>query len=149
MPLFGGASSPFAGTGFALQVVLAAGTDTLATTALTGPTVAPPDLSQAATLFTALGSKFGVVDQTAPGMPPPTTAQVMKPLPPGALLSPFAATPDDFRCALRDRQPTLPLPAPPPRTISWGQVLSYALRNPTLARARPDLGFHRAPHGLA
>ena len=147
-PLFGGGSAPFAGTGFALQAVVAAGTDALASTALastglTGIPVAPPDLSQAATILTALGTKFGAVDQTASGAPPPTAAQVLKPLPPsytrllppGATLSPFAATPDDFRCALRDRQPALPLPPPPARTVSWGQVISYALRNPALARA--------------
>jgi hypothetical protein len=142
-PLFGGTSARFAGTKFALQAVVAAGTDTLATTTLTGVAVTPPDLSQAETLFGALGSKFAVVDQTAPGALPPTTARVMKPLPPsytgllppGATRSAFAATPDDFLCAQRGRQPTLPLPPPPPRTVSWGQVISYALRNPALARA--------------
>ncbi len=142
-PLFGGGSAKFAGTSLALQAVVAAGTDTLATTTLTGAALTAPDLSQAAALFAALGTKFDVVDQTVPGAPPPTVAQVMKPLPPtytgllppGAVLSPYAATPEDFRCALRDRQPTLPLPPPPPRTVSWGQVISYALRNPALARA--------------
>ena len=154
-PLFGGASASFAGTPLALQVVLAAGTDTLATTTLTGPTVTPPDLSQAAALLTALGTKFDVVDQTAPGMAPPTRAQVMKPLPasytnllpPGATLSPFAATPDDYRCALRDRQPTLPLPPPPAPTVSWGQVISYALRNPALARAMGLIWDFTLPSG--
>ena len=154
-PLFGGASASFAGTPLALQVVLAAGTDTLATTTLTGPTVTPPDLSQAAALLTALGTKFDVIDQTAPGMAPPIRAQVMKPLPasytnllpPGATLSPFAATPDDYRCALRDRQPTLPLPPPPAPTVSWGQVISYALRNPALARAMGLIWDFTLPSG--
>jgi hypothetical protein len=141
--LFGGTSLPFAGTPFALQAVVVAGADMLPDTTLVGDAITPPDLSQAAALFAQIGARFGVVDQTVVFMPPPTAAEVMKPLPgsytdllpPGAVRSRFATTPDDFQCALRDRQPKLPLPPPPPRTVSWGQVISYALRNPALARA--------------
>lgn len=54
-------------------------------------------------------------------------------LPPGAGVSSFVGSLDEFGCAMRGQTP------PPiksgPRSTSWGELISYALRNPFLATA--------------
>jgi hypothetical protein len=42
------------------------------------------------------------------------------------------ATSDEFGCAIRSARP-VPVTQPPPTTIQWGELLSYALRQPALA----------------
>src|SRR5262249_5329101 len=43
-----------------------------------------------------------------------------------------AATTDEFGCAVRSA-PAVRVTGPPPKVIKWGPLLSYALRQPTLA----------------
>jgi hypothetical protein len=54
-------------------------------------------------------------------------------LPPGAGVSGFVGSLDEFGCSMRGQTP------PPiktgPRSTSWGELISYALRNPSLATA--------------
>src|SRR5262249_1594450 len=56
-------------------------------------------------------------------------------LPRGSAGAASAPSPSAFACARRDRQPPFPPPPPPARPIAWGEVISFALRNPALARA--------------
>ncbi len=42
---------------------------------------------------------------------------------------------DEFGCALRDTTPAVKTDPRPPNTITWGAILSFALRQPALARA--------------
>jgi hypothetical protein len=44
----------------------------------------------------------------------------------------ITTTDDDFGCAIRGA-PATPLPTTPLKTLTWGQVISYALRQPVLA----------------
>ena len=54
-------------------------------------------------------------------------------LPPGAQRDPNVASTEDFGCTLRGQRP--PGIDPGPRTTTWGEVISHALRNPFLADA--------------
>ena len=46
----------------------------------------------------------------------------------------FFSLGEDFGCSVRAKDPK-PLQPPPPKTVSWGQIISYALRQPQLATA--------------
>lgn len=48
--------------------------------------------------------------------------------------SPFTVTEDEYGCALIDQAPD-DLGTPPPPTASWGELISHALRRPSLAAA--------------
>ena len=143
-PLFVAGGKPFAGTDLSLQVVATGGSDAIAhTDAPGGGTILPADLSNALPLFQQFAARFSPQDTSRGAGPPPTAARIVKALPdsylarlpPGTARAASAATPDDFACALRGRQPKFPPDPPPARAIAWGEVLSYALRNPALARA--------------
>jgi len=84
---------------------------------------------------------------------PPATVRVKKALPPSYTQAfPFSrprdpalfVVGDGYGCAVEgqapiitvpDKPPPPPPPPPPPKTISWGQVLSYVLRQPLVAEA--------------
>ena len=80
---------------------------------------------------------------------PPATVRVMKSLPPSYTQAfPFSrprdpalfVTGDGYGCAVEAQAPAItvpsqPKPAPPPNSISWGQILSYIVRQPLLAQA--------------
>ena len=68
----------------------------------------------------------------------PVTARIRKSLPPSYLAAgggpptgALTTTDADFGCDVQ-AEPAAPL-APPPSTISWGEIISYAMRQPVLA----------------
>ena len=74
----------------------------------------------------------------APATLPPVTARIRKSLPPSYLAAgggpptgDLTTTDADFGCDVRG-EPAVPL-TPPPTTISWGEIISYAMRQPVLA----------------
>jgi hypothetical protein len=48
--------------------------------------------------------------------------------------TPFALTDDTYHCLLQNPPVTTPQP-PPPNTVTWGRVMSFAVRQPLLAAA--------------
>ena len=151
-----GSVSPFAGTTLKLNVQLITGEtlpSTSATPALSAPfSAAPP--AGALALLSAMTSP--------PRLPAGTTVtserlkskdvaavQVMKSLPPSYTQAfPFSRPArdaslfvigDGYGCAVEAQAPPIrkPFPKPPPlpRTIAWGQIISYILHQPLLARA--------------
>jgi hypothetical protein len=151
-PLGGGPQ--FAGTAVPLVINLASGLDSLpATTTVPSKTLAyvaqPPVV--APTLFTTLFNQLVVkgitVTSNKLSTVPAPGARILKSLPESYTLAfPFEkprtsdlSVGDGFGCALRAQAPGLNAPLPPPDTeIGWGQVISYALRQPVLAE---DLGL--------
>lgn len=148
-PLGGGPK--FAGTTIHLVANIIAGLDSLPSTstaaAQSWPILAKP-LPIAPTLFTTLYNQLinkGIaVTSTKVSVAPPPKARIKKSLPPSYTQAfPFEqprttdlSVGDEFCCALRDQVPGLNAPLPgPDNSISWGQVLSYALRQPVLAHA--------------
>lgn len=136
------ASSPFAGADIRLRVAVVAGLDAMPTLAAPtdGLTLTAP--VNAGALFTELTARFSPQDQTAgppPPVPPRSVLRKALPdsyvslLPPGRSHSPYVGSTDEFGCTVRGQDPQ-PLPATRPDP-SWGQVISYALRNPALADA--------------
>ena len=154
----GGGLPKFSGTDWPLNACVLPGLD-----ALLGPipgatagterlafTAGAPGGADA--LFNALRNYFNV------GPPDPTpnrlarlnSVRIKKELPPSytsafSFERPRAGTTTDneFGCSLRDNVPALPGDPKPPQGLTWGAVLSYALRQPLLARAlglisRPD-----------
>ncbi|HEY8063089.1 MAG TPA: hypothetical protein VID74_09840, partial [Gemmatimonadales bacterium] len=102
------------------------------------PTILSAPASPAATFallqssVTASGATIG----TPPGLSIP---RIRKPLPPSYLAvgggppdGNYTTTEDEFGCAVRG-SPAVPVPKTPLKTLSWGQVISYALRQPILA----------------
>jgi hypothetical protein len=102
------------------------------------PTIVSAPASPAATFallqgaVTASGASFG----TPPAL---SIRDIRKSLPPSYLAAGggppdgrFTTTDDEFGCAVRG-SPAVPLPKTPPKTLTWGQVISYALRQPVLA----------------
>jgi len=147
-PLGGGPE--FAGTPIHVVAKIIAGLDSLPATstaaAQTSPIVAKPP-SVAPTLFTTIYKqliKQGItVTSNKVTVAPPSGARIHKSLPPSYTLAfPFEqprssdiSVGDEFCCALRDQVPPLNAKLPgPDNSISWGQVLSYALRQPALAQ---------------
>ena len=108
-------------------------------------------------LWQALGARFNPAppDTAANRLSRLSTTSVLKELPPSyrqaaafSRSSIYNTTGNEFGCALREAvpaQPTDPKPAP---TVTWGGVLSFALRQPLLARALGliyDFQFTLAP----
>ena len=146
----GGGLPKFSGTDWPLNACVLPGLD-----ALLGPipgatagterlafTAGAPGGADA--LFNALRNYFNV------GPPDPTpnrlarlnSVRIKKELPPSytsafSFERPRAGTTTDneFGCSLRDNVPALPGDPKPPQGLTWGAVLSYALRQPLLARA--------------
>ena len=79
---------------------------------------------------------------------PPASVRVMKALPPSYTQAfPFSRsrnealfiTGDGYGCAVEAQAPIITVPSTPPpplpKTIAWGQIISYILRQPKLAQA--------------
>lgn len=139
----------FAGTDWALRATLLPGPDSLL-----GPVPGSPARQQrsviaaappgAAALFEALRVEF------APSVPAPLAqrrarvngAAIRKELPESyrrafafERAAPGTTTGNEFGCALRETVPALPGDPKPADPLTWGAVLSFALRQPLLARA--------------
>ena len=70
---------------------------------------------------------------------PPKTTQIRKALPPSYMQAGgnppdgnLTTTDDDFGCAMREA-PWGKGPPPGPKTVGWGEIISYALRQPIVA----------------
>jgi hypothetical protein len=147
-PLGGGPK--FAGTAIHVVAKIIAGLESLPATSTaaaqtTAVVATPPPV--APTLFTTLHNQLVGQGMTVTGtkvtVAPPSGARIQKSLPPSYTQAfPFEqprtsdiSVGDEFCCALREQVPALNATLPGPDTsISWGQVLSYALRQPVLAQ---------------
>ena len=146
-----GSGPQFAGTTILVKAQFIAGLGTLplTTSAITRsvPFSAAPPLGAVA-LFQGLLSSLPAgttVTESKLGALPPAQARIKKSLP-ASYTNAFAferARNDDFSvgdgygCALRAQNPgqLQPPQGPPPKIIAWGQILSFVLRQPALARA--------------
>ena len=146
-----GTGPRFAGTAIDLIINLASGLDSLPTTStvpslvqsfVATPQPVAPLLFK--TLFDQLVAKGITVTSGKLTVAPPPKAQILKALPESYKLAfPFGKGPSDyikdtdaFGCGLRAQAPGVNPTLPPPDSkISWGQVISYALRQPVLAQA--------------
>ena len=146
-----GAGLPqFAGTAWPLRVTVLPSPDALfgaAPGAAPGAvtftfTATPPD--GAADLFEALRIQLTPVerDSQAVRLAKVAGAQIKKQLPesyvnafPFDRPGPGTTTTDEFGCALRETIGALETDERPPNTVTWGAILSFALRQPSLARA--------------
>jgi len=140
----------FAGSAWKLQARLLPGWDALlgpdpdgVAGALVHPFDATPS-AKAQALFAAIGAQFPIAPPQPIGTRRAALAgtTIRKHLPrsytdafaferPG----PNTSVGDEFGCALRDTTGAGPLDPKPEPTITWGAVLSFALRQPELARA--------------
>ena len=137
------ASGPqFAGTAYSFQPYFIPGLDALpdlsvAPIPLTFAAAPAFNAALAASLFTNFKSKYGV---TANPLIPVASAQIKKSLPPSyQIASGFAQSQSglfsndkDFGCSVHGKDPGTSSP-PPAKTLSWGQLYSFALRQPRLA----------------
>jgi hypothetical protein len=148
-PLGGGPGPQFAGTSVSLVINIVSGLGALPTIA-SAPAISrafvavPPPVAPA--LFTALKAQLVAKGATVTSghldKVPPATARIRKSLPDSYTQAfPFdgprtsdLSVGDGYGCALKAQDPGLGKSLPPP-TIAWGQILSYALRQPELARA--------------
>ncbi|CAM3867901.1 hypothetical protein [Roseateles saccharophilus] len=140
----------FAGTSWALRARVLPGWDSLlgpdpgGTPGIVDHGFAADAPAGASELFQALGVNFPIVDAA------PTSVRrsrlgassVRKHLPPSYTSAfaferpgPGTSTGNEFGCALREVVGAQPGDAPPPPSVTWGAVLSFALRQPLLARA--------------
>ena len=103
------------------------------------PTITSPAADPVAT-FNLLKTAVSATGKTigAPATLPPVTARIRKSLPPSYLAAgggpptgSLTTSDADFGCEVRN-EPAVPI-APPPATISWGEIISYAMRQPVLA----------------
>jgi hypothetical protein len=115
-----------------LPVSTGANAIALTPTILSGPASPAATFALLQSSVTASGAKIG-----AP--PALIIPRIRKPLPPSYLAvgggppdGNFTTTEDEFGCAVRGN-PAVPVPKTPLKTLSWGQVISYALRQPILA----------------
>ena len=133
----------FSGTTYQLQVILIPGLDSPPVDG--DPTskifsISTPVPPSAGTLFNALKAKLAPVPITLTSIAGVT---IRKALPPSYTTSfafeqprnpAFFSLGEDFGCSIRSKDPK-PLQPPPPKTVSWGQIISYALHQPKLATA--------------
>jgi hypothetical protein len=142
-PLIGTTSPSFASGTPKFTVFIDPGTGALPDPA--GPNVislTPTVISQPATpaaTFNILQSAVTANKATLVAPAPPPTILIRKALPPSYLAAggnppdgKYTASDDEFGCAIRGAAPT-PVPSSPIKTVTWGQVISYALRQPVLA----------------
>lgn len=102
------------------------------------PTVTSPAATPAATFAILQSAVTG--SGTTLGTPPALSiSRIRKALPPSYLAAGgnppdgnLTTSDDEFGCAIRGAAPT-PIVSPPIKTVTWGQVISYALRQPVLA----------------
>jgi hypothetical protein len=152
-----GTGPQFSGTSVHLSANIVAGLATLPSSSTTPSQVTPFFAQPPAVatklynqLYTQLVAKSITVTGkglTQKSQAPPAGARILKELPNSYTQAfPFEAPrSDDIRvgdgycCALRNQAPKLNAPPiPPDSSIAWGQVLSYAMRQPVLAM---DMGL--------
>jgi hypothetical protein len=143
----------FAGTSWALRAMVLPGIDALlgpnpgatpGAVPLTFTAAAPAD---ALALFNAIGAQFPIAPPATPADVAARRARlansaIRKQLP-ASYTSAFAferpgpgtTIGNEFGCSLRDTPPATRTDPKPPATVTWGAVLSFALRQPLLARA--------------
>jgi hypothetical protein len=142
-PLIGTSSPSFADGAPTFTVIVDKGLATLPTSTGSnaislGPTIISPPASPAAT-FAILKSAVTANGATLGTPPPLAITRIRKALPP-SYFAVGGAPPDgnitttehDFGCAIRV-EPATPIPPTPLKTLTWGQVISYAIRQPALA----------------
>jgi hypothetical protein len=140
----------FAGTSWALRAMVVPGLDALmgpdpgATPGAMPFTFAAPAPANALALFNAIGAQFPIVPPDPPAVRQSRFANIAfrKHLPASytnafAFERPGPGTTigNEFGCALRDTTVGTLADPKPPQTVTWGAVLSFALRQPLLARA--------------
>src|SRR5271166_236366 len=140
-PLIGSSSPSFANGAPTFSVVIDAGLAAEPAppgTVVLTPTVISPAASPATT-FAILQSAVTASGATLGSVTPVAIPRIRKALPSSYLAvgggppdGNLTTTIDDFGCGLRGTPPTS-IPTPPPKTTTWGQVISYALRQPLLA----------------
>lgn len=145
-----GTGPQFAGTTVALNAAFVAGLGALPSTAsplaLSRPVSAVPPVG-AVSLFKNLVAKLppGTTVNTTTPAAPAASVRIRKSLP-ASYTTAFAferprnsdfVDGDGYGCALAAQSPgqLFPPQPPPPKIIAWGQILSYALRQPKLALA--------------
>lgn len=98
--------------------------------------------TQARDLLTAMAAGIAIADPATKPTPRPAGVAVKKALPPSytsafpfdAPRTPHAVSDATFACAVRgEGSKGPPVPFVPTTTLSWGQVLAFALRRPTVA----------------
>ena len=134
---------PFSGTTYTLQAIFIPGLDSPPAEGDPASkvfTVSTPAPASASTLFNALKAKLA---PTAIAQTSMAGVSIRKALPPSYTSSfafeqprnpAFFSLGEDFGCSMRGKDPQ-PLQPPPPATVSWGQIISYALHQPELAAA--------------
>lgn len=142
-PLIGASSPSFANGTPSFTVFIDTGlailpASTGANVIVLSPTIVSPAASPAAT-FALLQTAVTASGATLSTPPPLAITRIRKALPPSWFAVGGAppdgnvtTTDDDFGCAVRGA-PATPLPPTPLKTLTWGQVISYALRQPLLA----------------
>ncbi|MGZ4617397.1 MAG: hypothetical protein ACXV5Q_03080 [Frankiaceae bacterium] len=140
-PLDLAAAPPFATTDLEIEARFVTGTGSLP---VTTDTVQAQSLGvlprpnrevlfdQLRTLFTIVAKPPAVPLAAAPAIRKLLTATYLAAAGVTRPRTPFAVTDDRYRCAIEDAPAPKPLPPPDP-TVTWGQALAYALRQPKLA----------------
>jgi hypothetical protein len=132
----------FAGTGYKFQPFFIPGLDafpdlSVAPIPLNFVTAPTLNVALANTLFTNFKAKYGIV----PNNPsPPAPLQIKKTLPQSYLIaagfetgqSNLLSNDKDFGCAMHQKDPGTKA-SKPGKLLSWGQLFSFALRQPQLA----------------
>jgi hypothetical protein len=142
-PLIGASSPSFANGAPTFKVIVDKGLAGLPSS--TGPNAIPltPTILSApaapAATFALLGTAVTASGATLGTPPALDIPRIRKSLPPSYLAAGGAppdgnltTTDDEFGCAVRGNPP-VPIPKMPIKTVTWGQVISYALRQPVLA----------------
>jgi len=140
----------FAGANWTLNATVQPGLDSLlgpklsTTPAPIAQTLAANAPSGSLALWQALGARFNPAppDTAANRLARLSTTAVLKELPQSyrdaaafSRSSDFNTTGNEFGCALREGVAGQKTDPKPPATMTWGAVLSFALRQPLLARA--------------
>ena len=141
--LIGTASPSFANGSPTFSVILNPGLDALPSSTGTGAvTLTPTILSAPATPAATFALLQGAVTTSGATLGTSTSLvipRIRKSLPPSYMAAGggppdgnITTTDDEFGCGVRCTPPT-PIVSPPIKTVGWGQVISYALRQPILA----------------
>jgi hypothetical protein len=136
------AGPAFAGTSYAMEAVLIRGTDnppvdgSPAAVSFPIATPAPPD---SAALFAKLKAKYGPAKLPVKTLAGVAIRKVLpdsytNAFPYSQARSRYTVIGDAYGCAIRSQPPTVNVP-PPTKDLSWGNIISFALRQPAVAKA--------------